>query len=137
MSNLSNELGELFGHNPQDRASQWDVDDPRPERGTMVPLYTRLMRSFPGDPCYYQAVTSTGPTSIQGLSNIVGARQAVVYVAGGNIIYRVDGSAPNAAGDQTVQEGSTMILTGKPTILGFQFASAVLGNATLYVTHYD
>lgn len=134
---LSDELGELFGHNPPDRAGQYDVDDPRPERGTMVPLYTRMMRAFQGDPIGYGTITSTGTGNVQTLPNKDDARTCVVYVAGNSIIYRVDGSSPAASGDQTIQEGSTVTLTGKPTILGFQFASAVAGNAILYFTYYD
>jgi hypothetical protein len=134
---LPNEIEELFGDNPQDRASWHDVDDPRGERGTMVPLYTRLMRSFAGDPTQYYTGTSTGPTAIETLGNPVDARQAVLYVAGGNIIYRTDGSSPAAAGDQTIQQGSTITLTGKPSILGFQWAAAVAGSVTLYGTFYD
>jgi hypothetical protein len=134
---LSNELEELFGRNPQDRASQWDVDDPRPERGTMVPLYTRWMRFLQGDPCYYATASSTGPSNPVGIpGNVAGARSCVIYVAGGNIIYRTDGQIPTAAGDQTIQQGSTVTLTGKPSMLSFQFAGAV-GAVTLYMTFYD
>jgi hypothetical protein len=134
---VSNELAELFGANPQDRASIYDVDDPRPERGSMVPLYTRLMRAFAGDPCSYYSVPSTGPTNIQELTNVPGARQFVGYVSGGNIIYRVDGTPPAAAGDQTIQEGSTITITGKPTMLGFQWAAQTTGGAQIYGTYYD
>ena len=134
---LSNELEELIGIAPQDRASVYDVDDPRPERGTMVPLYTRWMRFLQGDPCWYATYTSTGPTNPVAIGgNIPGARSCVIYVAGGNIIYRVDGQTPTAAGDQTIQQGSTVTLTGKPTMLGFQFAGSV-GAVTLYATYYD
>ena len=77
---LSNELSELFGLAPQDRAAPWDVDDPRPERGTMVPLYTRLMRAFSGDPCAYATYVSNAAYAFTGLQNIPGARQAVIYV---------------------------------------------------------
>lgn len=135
--NLPNELAELLGHAPQDRASIYDVDDPRAERGTMVPLYTRLMRAFQGDPISYGTLTSTGTGNVQGLENVADARSCVIYVAGNSIIYRVDGTAPNPAGDQTIQQGSTVTITGKPTMLGFQFASAVAGNATIYFTYYD
>lgn len=134
---IPNELAELLGDNPQDRASIWDVDDPRPERGTMVPLYTRFMRFLQGDPCYYATVSSTGPSNpVAGCTNVPGARSCVIYVAGGNIIYRTDGQVPTAAGDQTIQQGSTITLTGKPTMLGFQFAGAS-GAVTLYMTYYD
>jgi hypothetical protein len=134
---LSNELDELIGQNPQDRASWYDVDDPRPERGTMVPLYTRLMRAFQGDPTSYVTYSSTGPTNPVAIGgNIAGARTCVIYVAGGNIIYRVDGSPPTPAGDQLIQQGSTITLTGKPTMLGFIFAGAS-GAVTLYATYYD
>jgi hypothetical protein len=134
---LSNELEELIGRNPQDRASSRDVDDPRAERGTMIPLYTRWMRFLQGDPIQYQTASSTGPSNPVSLAaNVADARSCVIYVAGGNIIYRTDGTAPAAAGDQTIQEGSTVTLTGKPTMLGFQFAGAV-GAVTLYMTYYD
>jgi hypothetical protein len=134
---LPNEIGELFGYNPPDRSSPHDVDDPRGERGTMVPLYTRLMRAFAGDPTQYYTAISTGPTVIQTLGNPVDARQAVLYVSGGSIIYRVDGSSPSATGDQVITQGSTITLTGKPSILGFQWAAAVAGSVTLYGTFYD
>jgi hypothetical protein len=133
----SNELEELFGLNPQDRASQWDVDDPRAERGSMVPLYTRMMRTYQGDPIQYQTASSTGPTNPVVLGgNYADARSCVIYVGGGNIIYRVDGQPPTAAGDQLIQQGSTITLTGKPTMLGFIFAGAI-GAVTLYATYYD
>lgn len=132
-----NELAELFGHNPQDRASIYDVDDPRPERGTMVPLYTRWMRFLQGDPCGYASYTSTGLTAPTGLTAIpAGARCAVAYVSGGNIVYRVDGTIPTSAADQTIQEGSTITITGRPTMMGFQFCG-VSESVTLYVTYYD
>ena len=134
---LSNELDELVGLNPQDRSSQADVDDPRGERGTMVPLYTRFMRANAGDPCGYQTITSTGTGNVQTLQNVPDARQALIHVAGNDILYRVDGAPPTAAGDQRIQQGSVVTLTGKPTILGFQFVSAVAGNATIFVTYYD
>jgi hypothetical protein len=134
---LPNELGELLGHAPQDRASQWDVDDPRAERGTIVPLYTRMMRAYQGDPIGYETHQSTGPTVPAGLTNPADARTAVLYVAGASVYYRVDGGVPNPAGDQVIQEGSTVILTGKPTILGFQFASATAATSTVFVTYYD
>jgi len=134
---LSNELSELFGLAPQDRASSWDVDDPRPERGTMVPLYTRLMRAFSGDPCAYATYVSNAAYAFTGLQNVPGARQAVIYVSGSDIVYRTDGSAPTLPVDQTIQEGSTVILTGKPTILGFIFGTATGTPAVLYVTYYD
>jgi hypothetical protein len=134
---LSNEIEELLGRNPQDRASIYDVDDPRPERGTMIPLYTRLMRFLQGDPIQYQVATSTGPANaVQLGGNYAGARSCVIYVAGGSVIYRVDGTPPAAAGDQTIQEGSTVTLTGKPTMLGFVFAGSA-GAVTLYATYYD
>lgn len=134
---LSNELGELIGRNPPDRASQADVDDPRPEHGTMVPLYTRMMRAFQGDPISYQTITSTGSANPVSLfTNVAGARSAVIYVAGGDIIYRVDGANPVAVGDQVIQQGSTVTLTGKPTMMGFIFAGRI-GAATLYITYYD
>jgi len=134
---LSNELEELFGHNPQDRASLRDVDDPRGERGTMVPLYTRLMRAYAGDPLLEIIPTSTGPAQVMTLGNPADARQAVIYVSGGNIIYRVDGVPPLAAGDSVIQQGSTITLTGKPTILGFQAAAQSAGLVTLFCTFYD
>ena len=134
---LSNELDELIGLNPQDRASIYDVDDPRGERGTMVPLYTRLMRAFAGDPTLYYTATSSGTGNVQTLPNAPDARQFVGYVSGGNIIYRVDGLPPVAAGDQLIQQGSTITLTGKPTMLGFQWAAATAGGATIYGTFYD
>jgi hypothetical protein len=133
----SNELEELFGHNPPDRASQHDVDDPRAGRGTMVPLYTRMMRYFAGDPVSYQALVSTGTGNVQVLPDYPDVRQVVAYVAGNDILYRVDGGIPNPAGDQRIQQGSTITLTGMPTIKGFQFVSAVAGNATLFCTYYD
>jgi len=133
----SNELEELFGHNPQDRASQWDVDDPRPERGTMVPLYTRFMRFLQGDPCGYGQQTTTGNTNFQQLPAIpAGARSAVIYVGSANIYYRTDGQNPNSGGDQVIQQGSTVTLSGKPTMLGFIFCGQS-GTAILYVTYYD
>ncbi len=134
---IPNELAELFGDNPPDRASAYDVDDPRPGQGTMVPLYTRLLRAFSGDPVLYGTIVSTGTGDVHTLPDHADARQAVIHVAGNNILYRVDGLPPTPAGDQTVQQGSVLTLTGQPTIKGFQFASAVAGNATIFFTYYD
>lgn len=134
---VPNELAELFGHNPPDRASWHDVDDPRPELGTMVPLYTRMMRFLQGDPLAYYNTASTGTGNVQSLGNIADARSFVGYIAGSDVIYRVDGGSPNATGDQTLQEGSTFTLTGKPTIMAFAWASANAVTATIYGTFYD
>lgn len=134
---MPNELAEMFGYAPPDRASQGDVDDPRANRGTMVPLYTRLMRAFQGDPVFYGTLVSTGTGNVLTLPDYPDVRSCVIYVAGNDIIYRADGTSPNPAGDQTIQRGSTVTLTGLPTIKGFQFASAVAGNATIFFTYYD
>lgn len=134
---MDTELLEFLGLNPQDRASWKDVDDPRAERGTMVPLYTRLMREFQGDPIQYYNLASTGPTVVQGLGNVADARSFVGYVSGGDIIYRVDGSSPAATGDQLIQQGSTFTVTGKPTMLGFAWAAALAGSVTIFGTFYD
>jgi hypothetical protein len=132
-----NELAELFGMNPPDRASIADVDDPRANRGTMVPLYTRMMRAFMGDPVFYGTIVSTGTGDVHGLPDYPDVRQCVIHVAGNDIIYRVDGQAPTPAGDQTIQVRSVVTLTGLPTIKGFQFASAIAANATIFFTYYD
>jgi|SRR5271169_2243182 len=132
-----NELAELFGLNPPDRSSPYDVDDPRANRGTMVPLYTRLMRAFSGDPVFYGTLTSTGTGNALTLPDYPDIRSAVLYVSGNDILYRVDGAAPTPTGDQRIQQGSTVTLTGTPTVKGFQFASAVAGNATIFFTYYD
>jgi hypothetical protein len=134
---FSNELDELLGKNPQDRASTFDVDNPRPERGTIVPLYTRFMRSLQGDPIGYGTSTSTGSANPQQpLGNVADARSCVIYVGAGDILYRVDGGVPTPAGDQTIQAGSTITITGKPTMLGFTFAGKS-GPVTIYYTFYD
>jgi hypothetical protein len=95
------------------------------------------MRAFSGDPTQYYSQASTGPTNVQTLPNAVGARQFVGYVSGGNVLYRTDGTTPAAAGDQLIQQGSGFTLTGKPTMLGFQWAAATVGGATIYGTFYD
>jgi len=132
-----NELGEMFGNNPPDRASWADVDDPRGNRGTMVPLYTRMMRAFQGDPVGYGVLTSTGTGNVLLLPDNNDVRSVVAYVSGNDILYRVDGLPPTPTGDQKIQTGSTFTLTGMPTIKGFQFCSAVAGNATIFFTYYN
>jgi len=103
----------------------------------MVPLYTRLLRAFAGDPVFYGILVSTGTGDVKMLPDYPDVRQCVAYVSGNDIIYRVDGQPPTPAGDQRMQAGSTFTLTGMPTVKGFQFASAIAGNATIFFTYYD
>lgn len=105
--------------------------------GPGVPLYQRFMRSLAGNPCGYATSASTGPADVHGLADNSDARQCVIYVAGGDIIYRVDGGTPTPAGDQTVAAKSTIVLTGMPTIKAFQFAAAAAGAVTLFYTFYN
>jgi hypothetical protein len=102
----------------------------------LAALYRRLAYAFQGDPCGDINAVSTGPTDVHGLPDNVVAVSAVIYVAGGAIIYRVAGTPPAAAGDQTVLAGSTIELTGQATIKGFLFAGAA-GAVTLFGTYYD
>lgn len=108
-----------------------------PNIGPGVPLYQRFMRSLAGNPCGYVTAASAGPTDPHGLGDNSDARQAVLYIGGGDIIYRTDGGLPTAAGDQLIQRGSTVILTGMPTIKAFQFAAAVAGAVTVFCTYYN
>lgn len=105
--------------------------------GSAVPLYQRLMRANAGNPVFYNAVVSTGPSDPHGLPDYPDVREAVLYVAGGDIIYRVDGGTPNPAGDQTVQTRSTIVLTGMPSVKGFLFAAAAAGSVTVFLTYYN
>jgi hypothetical protein len=105
--------------------------------GPGVPLYQRFMRALAGNPVFYGSAVSTGPADPHGLADYPDVRQAVLYVAGGDILYRVDGGLPNPAGDQTVQQRSTIILTGQPSVKAFQFAAAVAGNVTVFFTYYN
>jgi hypothetical protein len=95
------------------------------------------MRAYSGDPIGYYNLVSTGVAVVQALGNPADARSFIGYVSGGDILYRVDGSVPNATGDQLIQSGSTFTLTGKPTILGFQWCAAATGSVTIFGTFYD
>ena len=112
------------------------LGSPLGRRAPLPALYKRLAASLLGDPCGYAVVASTGSTDVHGLARNDLAVAVVAYVSGGSIIYRVDGTLPAAAGDQLIQAGSTITLTGFATLQGFQFAGAA-GAATLFLTYYD
>jgi hypothetical protein len=107
------------------------------DAGTAAGLLLRLVRYLGGDPAGPVNVTSTGVANTIGLPDLPAAESAVLQVVGNAISYRVDGLDPAAGGGVTVQAGSTITLTGKPTMRAFRFVSAVAGNASLVGTYFD
>lgn len=107
------------------------------DAGTLGALFLRLARYLGGDPAGPISVTSTGVANTQGLPDLPVAESAVVQVQTNGITYRVDGLDPAASGGINVQVGSTLILTGKPTMRAFKFVSQVAGNATVAGTYFD
>lgn len=120
----------------------WIVDQvqgfsTRPDVGIERGLITRLVCAFAADPIVEKSYTSANTTVQVGLDNIADALSCTIHVAGNDIYYRVDGSNPNPAGDQLIQNGSIITLTGTKSMLGFQFISVSAEPATLYVTYYS
>jgi hypothetical protein len=108
----------------------------REDVGIETGLIDRMIRAFIGDPITETSLTSTGTSNVIGLPNTADALSAIIHVSGADIYYRVDGLPPNAAGDNLVQAGSIITLTGQRTLTAFQFCSAIGSSATLYVTFY-
>ena len=109
----------------------------RPDIGLESGLIRRLLAWFAGNPIDCRKLTSAGPSAPTGLPYINGMQTAVLFVAGNNINYRVDGQVPTVAGDQQIQAGSTVTLTGIESINAFQFAAVTAVTATVFVTYYD
>jgi hypothetical protein len=105
--------------------------------GILGSLLMRLARFLGGDPSAPISVTSTGTGNPQLLPDNTPALSAVLHVTGNNIIYRMDGQPPAIANDPVIQVGSIITITGRPSLRGFQFASAVAGSATLTGSFYD
>ena len=105
--------------------------------GILGGLLLRAARYLGGDPAAPVAVTSTGVANTQGLPDNTTAESAVVQVGGNAITYRLDGQDPGVVGGVTVASGSTITLTGKPTMRAFRFVSAAAGNATLTGHYFD
>ena len=122
---------------PEDVPPAALVNWPAPGRGSMVPLPERLARQFCGDPLLHVSPSSTGPSAPAGLPDYPGARCAVLFVSGGAVNFRLDGQPPAAGGDQQAASGSTIILTGQPSIKGFLFASAAAVTTVLFGTYFD
>jgi len=108
----------------------------RPDYGIKLGLIDRMLRQYQGDPCGYQTATSTYRGNQSGIPRVDEATSCIIYVAGNDIYYRVDGESPNPNGDQTIQEGSTVTLTGQPSMTAFQFIATSVETATLYITYY-
>ena len=109
----------------------------RPDIGVERGLIARMLSWYQGDPIVEKVYTSTGPTAPVGLDNIADSQSVSLYVAGNNIIYRLDGAAPLSAGDSVIQEGSTVTLTGTRSMTAFQFAAQTATTATVYATFFS
>lgn len=108
----------------------------RPDVGVERGLIARMLSWYQGDPIVENTVTSTGTGNIGILPVVADAQSCTIYVSGNDIYWRLDGTAPNAAGDQVAQEGSIITLTGYRTLTGFQFIAVSGETATLYVTYF-
>jgi hypothetical protein len=113
------------------------LEDPRANLGAVVPLYNRLQRNFQGNPVFRGTVTSTGIADQHQLPANADAMNAHIYVSGGPIVFRVDGSIPSTANDEVVAAGSFIELSGYPTIQQFWFAASSFVAATLFITYFD
>ena len=105
--------------------------------GVLGSLLLRLARYLGGDPSLYVLVTSTGTANSVGLPDNTPAQSATLHVTGNPICYRTDGSPAIAGTDAQLPTGTIITLTGTPTLKGFQFCSAVAGNASLVGEYFD
>ncbi len=128
-----NELSELKG-----RQALWTAITGNLERwGGRLPLLSRMMRYFGGDPAAYFTVTSATSAAVTALPDHPYAESAHFYVSDNSLFYRVDGGNPVVNADFFVAQGSIVTLTGLPTIKGFRFISAAAAPCNLFGQFYD
>lgn len=121
----------------EDLPASVQLENARANYGTVVPLYNRLQRNFQGNPVFRTTVTSTGIADQHQLPSNADVMGAHIYVSGGPIVFRVDGSIPSSANDEVVTAGSFIELSGAPTVQQFWFAASSFVAATLFVTYFD
>jgi hypothetical protein len=109
----------------------------RPDIGPASGLIQRELRYFMGNPIRYTAITSTGAINVQILKTDGRERSALCVVGGSAIVFRTDGTVPTSATDQTMNIGTTFLLTGIESIQGFSFSSNSVTPAVLYVNYFD
>jgi hypothetical protein len=111
--------------------------DSRPDIGNAVGIIERLARYLTGDPLTYQTATSANTTSPTVLPDEPRARSAVIQVISGSLFYRMDGSVPGAANEQSMAPGTIATLTGMASIKGFIFISTSATPCKISINYYD
>lgn len=99
-------------------------------------LVERAARYLSGDPAGNIFATSPNFTVPSILPDLPGVKSALVYVDNSSINARWDGSVPVADSDFFIPQGSYIILTGVPSIKGFQFVSVGLAAANLFGCYF-
>ena len=100
-------------------------------------LLHRLFRYLGGDPSASFGVTSTGTGDVHGLPDNTPAESASFVVQGNAIAYTLDGSVPNAALSAVIPVGSTVLLTGQPTLKAFRFVSTSFSGSSVNGNYFS
>lgn len=111
--------------------------DSRPDVGFAVGIIPRLARYVSGDPIKYFSVSSPSFNNPQILPDEPRAKSASCQVIGNPCFYRMDGTPPALANEQTLPVGAVFLLTGMPSIKGFTFVSTGIIASIIAVTYFD
>lgn len=121
--------GELFG--------QVSAYDSRADVGYAVGIVPRIARRISGDPVKYFTATSPNFNVSATLPDDPRAKSALCQVVGAPCFFRLDGTPPALAGEQTLPVGTMFLLTGVPSIKGFTFTATGIVACIITVNYFD